>query len=68
MAAMLLTEAIAHAQGTKETIYLTFMDASKALDLIDHDWIMNHLYNQGIQDYLWHLFDSLHMNITSVIK
>ena len=29
---------------------------------------MLHLYNHGIKGHLWHLFDSLHTDITSVIK
>ena len=67
-AAMLLTEAIAHHRDTKTPIYLTFMDASKAFDVVDHDCILNHLYNQGITGDLWYMYDSLYSNISSVIK
>ncbi len=44
------------------------MDASKAFNIIDRDCIMLHLFNHGIKGHLWHLFDSLHTDITSVIK
>lgn len=67
-AAMLLTESIAHQKDTKSALYLTYMDASKAFDTVDHDSILNHLYNQGISGELWHLYDNLYSDISSFIK
>jgi hypothetical protein len=67
-ASVLLTEVIAHHRDTKTTMYLTFMDASKAFDVVDHDCIMNHLYDQGITGELWHLYNSLYSDVSSMIK
>jgi retron-type reverse transcriptase len=66
-AAALLTEAIAEGKA-HSTTYVTFMDASKCFDVVDHDAIMSHLYSDGIDGQLWSLYDSLYSNITSVVK
>ena len=68
LAAMLLTESILHCKDTKQPIYVTFMDAKKAFDVVDHDSALVHLYNQGIHGRLWDCYDSLYTNITSIIK
>lgn len=67
---MLLTEAMAHSKDEKLKLHIAFMDASKAFDVVDHDGILNHLQDQGISssNTLWHLFDDLYTDITSVIK
>lgn len=67
-ASLLLTETMAHYKDLKMPLYLTFMDASKAFDVVDHDSALNHLYNQGIKGDLWLLFNDLYTNITSYIK
>ena len=68
IASMLVTETIAHSKDTKQPVYLAFMDASKAFDVVDHDCILNHLHDQGITGHLWHLYNSLYEDITSIIK
>jgi hypothetical protein len=67
-ASILLTEVINHYKDTGAPLFLTFMDASKAFDVVDHDCALNHLYNQGIRGDLWTLFNNLYTNITSTIK
>jgi hypothetical protein len=66
-AAALITEAIAE-NKTHSTTYITFMDASKCFDVVDHDAIMGHLYADGVRGQLWSLYDSMYSNITSVVK
>ena len=47
LAAMLLTESILHCKDTKQPIYITYMDAAKAFDVVDHDYALTQLYNQA---------------------
>ena len=50
------------------TLYATFMDASKAFDVVDHDCVMNHFYDKGVRGDFWHVFIGLYTNIRSNIK
>ena len=67
-AAMLLTEAIMDAKDAKCPLYICYMDASKAFDIVDHDVLLSTMHNQGISGPLWHLYDSAYNNIRSVVK
>ena len=44
-----------------------YMDASKAFDVMDHDAVLTHLFNQRVKNQLWHCYDNLYTNIKSVI-
>ena len=48
VAAMILTESILHCKDAGEPQYVTFMDASKACDIVDRDSVLLHLHCQGI--------------------
>lgn len=68
IAAMLLTESILHCIDSHVPIYITYMDATKAFDVVDHDSALVHLYKQGITGSLWSCYNSLYTNIMSHIK
>lgn len=66
-AALLITESIAEAYDTKKDLYITFLDASKAFDVVDHAILMDELYHMGIKGDLWLTLKQLYKEpITSV--
>ena len=67
-AALLITELIAEAKDSKSQLLLTFMDTSKAFDVIDHKAMLNSLHMQGIAGTLWQLFNSMYDGIQAVVK
>ena len=54
-AALVITEAMAEAQDTGKPLYITFLDTSKAFDVVDHKCMLNALYQQGVTGSLWSL-------------
>ena len=67
-AAVVLTEIMAEAKDCKEELHITFMDTSKAFDVVSHIGMLNALHEQGISDNTWHLFDSLYDETKSIVK
>ena len=65
--ARLLTEFILHCIYTKVPIYITYMDASKVFDVVDHDSALVHLFKQSIHGKVWSCYNSLYTSITSHI-
>ena len=68
ISAMLITEAICHAHNNKKDLIITFMDASKAFDLVCHPGLLNKLHNQGITGNLWNIYNNMYTNVTAQIK
>jgi len=67
-AAMIITEAICQAQNNKEILTATFMDASKAFDIVCHSSLLNTLADHGIQGNLWSLYHSMYSDINGMVK
>jgi hypothetical protein len=67
-AAFLLSEALADSKTRNKPLFATYMDASKAFDVVDHSSVMNHLYNRGVDGTLWLAIDSMYTDIHSVVK
>jgi hypothetical protein len=68
VAAFLLTESLAEARDLKQSTCVTYMDASKAFDMVDHHGMLNAVFEQGIQDALWLILNDLYTDITSCVK
>ncbi|VDI79766.1 Hypothetical predicted protein [Mytilus galloprovincialis] len=49
-AALLLTEALADAKDRKKKVFVAFIDASKAFDVVWHDSLMLKLFQSGVKD------------------
>lgn len=67
-AALMVTELLAEAKENKSTLFLTFMDSSKAFDVVNHDAMLKALFEQGIRGQLWSLYDSMYSGIESTVK
>ena len=65
---MLLTETIHHVHNQGENIMITFMDVSKAVDIMCQPGLLNILHDQGIKDNLWHLYNSMYTDINAKVK
>ena len=68
MAAVLITEAIGEAKDCKSTLINTFMDASKAFDVVYHNGLMCTINSQGVTGRIWHFYNSAYTNIKSHVK
>ena len=49
----ILSECIAEGLDQRQTLYVTFLDASKAFDVVWHESMLNKLYDLGITGKLW---------------
>jgi hypothetical protein len=66
--ALIITEAIAEAMDAKQPLYIQFLDAKKAFDVVWHSGMLCSLHDQGITGRLWSLHSDLYKGITSCIK
>ena len=67
-AAVLLTELLMDAKDTKQAIYVSYMDTSKAFDMVHHEGLLCALSKQGVHGPLWNLYNSAYSNIRSEVK
>ena len=67
-AALIFTEFLTEPKDNKDLRYITFLDTSKTVDVVDHKGMLNTLHAQGVQDTLWSLFDVTYTDIMSVVK
>jgi hypothetical protein len=67
-AALLITESVGEALDQKSTPCITYMDASKAFDVVDHVCMLNSLYRQRIDGKIWSAFNDMYTGITSRVK
>ena len=68
LAALMVTEVMAEAEEHKNTLYITFMDSSKAFDVVNHHSLLKALHDQGIRGNLWRMYDDMYQGITSTVK
>ena len=59
---------MAEARDSKQQLLLTFMDTSKAFDVVDHRGMLNALHQQGVAGILWQLYDSMYTDMNSRVK
>ena len=67
-AELLLTEVLAESRDNKEPVYIQFLDARKAFDVVWHDGMLCSLHDQGITGPLWCLHESTYDSIKSCVK
>ena len=67
-AALIITELLAEAKDTKSELHITFMDTSKAFDVVDRKGMLNALHYQGIHGSLWNLLDDMYSSVIFYVK
>jgi hypothetical protein len=67
-AAFILTEAKAEARDNKQPLFITYMDASKAFDVVWHNTMLCKMYDRGIVGDLWLILCNMYDGITTRIK
>ena len=67
-AGLVLSEAMAEAANHNQELCIQVLDTSKAFDVVNHQSMPNALHSQGIEGNLWRMYDSMYMDIKSVIK
>jgi hypothetical protein len=68
MATLVLTEALAHAYSTKQSLYICSLDARKAFDVVAHALLKFKLFQTGIKRATWSIIDKLYTDSTECIK
>ena len=66
--ALMLTEAVAEAQDQKMPLFLSFMDSSKAFDMVDHTILLNSLHDLDLEPHLWFLYKDMYSKVQSKVK
>ena len=66
--ALMITEAIAEAKDMDKPLYITFLDSSKAFDMVDHTALLNSLHDIGIDPHLWQLYHDMYTSVTSKVR
>ena len=67
-AALIITELMAEANASKRELHITFMDTSKALDVVDHKGMLNCMHIQGVQGAAWRLLENMYSDVISCVK
>ncbi|VDI42974.1 Hypothetical predicted protein [Mytilus galloprovincialis] len=67
-AALILNELIAEAQDLHRPLYVAFLDAQKAFDLVWHSSLLRKLHQSGIESDSWLMFKEWYKDLTSQIK
>ena len=67
-AAVLLTEMLMEAKDAKQAIFVSYMDTTKAFDMVHHPGLLCALHDQGVRGPLWNLYSSAYSNVRSEVK
>ena len=68
LAALIITEIMAEAKDSGQLLLITFMDSSKAFDVVNHQAMLKALFQQGVEGKLWELFNDMYSGIRSTVK
>ena len=68
IAALILSELIAEAKSNKSPLYVAFMDARKAFDVVWHTGLFRDLYIFGITGDNWLFFKHWYENVASKVR
>ena len=66
--ALLVSEAIAEAKDCKKHLYITYLDASKAFDVVFHNSLMNSLHGSNIVGNMGSVLNNSYQGIHSTVK
>ena len=63
-AALILEAVIRESKDQSKSVYLIFLDAKSAFDVVDHSHLMRRLFDKKH----WLLIDDMHQNASSIAK
>ena len=55
-------------KANRQILYIAFLDAKAAFDVVSHQSLMRKLFNIGVEGNLWTLVNSLHQDAKSAVK
>ena len=65
---LVITEAIAEAKDHSNPLCITFLDSSKAFNMVDHTTLLTALYDLSIEPNFWHMYKDMHTDVTSRVR
>ena len=65
---LILEELIRESKDMKKDVFIAFLDAKSAFDVVDHASLMWRLFHIGVDGALWNLIYSLHSNAQTVVR
>ena len=66
--ALLLSEAISEAQDTNVPLFVAYLDATKAFDVVWHKSMLCTIHSLGITGDLWKVYNDMYKQLTSQVK
>ena len=67
-AALILSECISESKSQQKPMYIAAFDVQKAFDVVNHQFLLHKLYNDGITGDDWLLLKDLYSSMTARIK
>lgn len=68
IAGLILSELVTEAKNSKSSLYIAFMDARKAFDVVWHDCLFRDMFKFGISGDNWLFFQKWYDGLTSKIR
>ena len=65
---LIIEESLREQRDRHQPLYITFLDAKAAFDVVCHDSLLRKLYHMGVEGAPWLLIRSLHEGSTTAIK
>ena len=65
---LIVEETIREYKDLRRPIYIAFLDAKSAFDVVSHDSLLRKLFHAGVEGVSWSLIHSLHAETESVVK
>ncbi|MES9884980.1 MAG: reverse transcriptase family protein [Sedimenticola sp.] len=65
---LILDEVIREFKDRKEPVYVAFLDAKSAFDVVSHDSLMRKLFHIGVEGSPWTVINSIHNNAKTSVK
>ena len=65
---LVIREAIAEAKDNDTPLFISFMDSSKAFDIVYHTILLIALHDLQLEPHLWHLYNDMYMTVLSQVR
>ena len=65
---LVVEKTIREYKDLRKPVYIAFLDAKSAFDVVSHENLLRKLYHAGMQGVSWSLIHSLHAEAESVVK